>query len=469
MARRRSAKSRDADGVCCATVVPPRQGAVSFRAIRASTEEPPAPKRGGPAVPFTSFAEDRKRALVKFLFLFNLMATPATGPPPSFRKRFIVRTLLVNHLLEPPHRVTGITRFLFSMVGGLLASHAGRIVLATTWSRRALPARLRESRLEVVTEPFVNSTLLNVQRQSLVLPRLMKETEATAEFNANPLGGVVGRWARIITVHDLYYRLMPKAYPARHRAVWRLLFPVMAQCTSAILVPSESTRQDLSRFYPQAGAKAFVVHEAPGLMAAEEGVPAPIEGRYGLMVGNISPNKNVESIVASLALARDAGTPIPLLHVGRDEEGLIARAQSRLSKPIEIHSLHGIDDGALRAAYANAAFLVNASHHEGFCLPVVEAQACGTPVIASNRSAIPEVAGSGALLVDPDNVAELARALVSVWTDAALARDLIRRGHENAGRFSWEKAARELADKFDQLSPEARRYPRGGAVSKLPT
>lgn len=376
-----------------------------------------------------------------------------------------MRKILINHLLEPPGRVTGITRFLFSMTAGLLRITALELVLATTWEREALPAVLRDSRLEVVTVPFEPSSAVNVIRQNKILPRLMREQKADCEFNANPIGGFTGRWPRVITVHDLYYRLMPEAYLARHRATWRALFPLVALRSDAILVPSESTRADLARFYPRLARKATVVHEAPAMTGPIEARAPRLQGRHGIMVGNISPNKNAGAIVEAVALLAAKGINVPILHVGRDEAGVIAGAMARLDVPVEITSVAGIDDAALHSAFTDATFFINASFHEGFCLPLVEAQQCGTPVIASNRSALPEVAGEGALLVDPSNPAAIAAAIQSIWTDPAVARSLSERGKANAARFSWDKAALSLAAMLESVCGGADKSRNGAHVA----
>lgn len=356
-----------------------------------------------------------------------------------------MRKVFINHLLEPPRRVTGITRFLFSLTAGLLRTAPFTFVLATAWEKEALPDVLNDPRVEVVTEPYVPSTLLNVRRQMTRVPEIMTAHAADVEFNANPVGGFAGGWPRVITVHDLYYRLMPESYPQRQRAVWRSIFPLVGMRSDAIVVPSESTKRDLAQFYPRLARKATVVHEAPAMTGTIEPRPPMLPYRHGIMVGNISPNKNAGSIVEALGLLAQNGVQVPILHVGRDEAGVIAAAQARIGVPLDIVSVAGIDDAALHSAFRHAAFFINASFHEGFCLPLVEAQEVGTPVIASNRSALPEVAGDGALLINPSDPADIARAIQSVWTDADMALDLSRRGKANVTRFSWDKAASEIA------------------------
>lgn len=363
-----------------------------------------------------------------------------------------MRTILINHLLEPPGRVTGITRFLFALIAALLTTTEDSYVLLTCWAEGDLPPALFHPRLRILSERYRKSTAINALMQNFVVARAMRDTGAALEFNGNPLGAWMGSWPRVIVVHDLYMETMPEAYARRHRITWKTLFPLVAQNASRIVVPSSSTRDDLLRSHPAHAAKVEIIPEAPAF-AEDVGVGrAPMNGRYGLLVGNMSPNKNPAPIVGALARLADHGHRIPMLHVGRDELGLLSAISARHPQIAPITSIAGVDDGTLKAAYANAAFFINSSLHEGFCLPIVEAQSFGAPVIASNRSAVPEVAGDGALLVDPTSVDQIADAIARVWTDAAFAEELGRSGRRNADQYSWERTARMTSRLFDQVT-----------------
>lgn len=363
-----------------------------------------------------------------------------------------MRTILINHLLEPPGRVTGITRFLFALLAALLAATEDSYVLLTCWAESDLPPALLHPRLRILHKRFHHSTAVNALMQNVVVARAMRDTGAALEFNGNPLGAWTGSWPRITVVHDLYFETMPEAYPLRRRLLWKTLFPLVARSASKIVVPSFSTRQDLLRGRPGYADKIEVVPEAPAFAPDSKTGAPPLDGRYGLIVGNLSPNKNPGAIIEALARLASQGHPVPLLHIGRDELGLLRDARARYPQIAPITSIAGVDDDTLKAAYAHAAFFINSSLHEGFCLPIVEAQSFGVPVIASNRSAVPEVAGDGALLIDPTSVDQVADAIFRVWTDAALARDLALRGRVNADQYSWERAARMTARLFDQVT-----------------
>src|SRR5215469_8023499 len=133
------------------------------------------------------------------------------------------RLILINHLLEPPGRVTGITRFLFALLSELVRRPCFRYALATTWRAADLPPALQHENLTVITRPFHRSTLHNIATQMRQVAILMRELGAAAEFNGNPLGCFRPGWPRIVTVHDLYFDVMAQNYPFRHRLWWRIL------------------------------------------------------------------------------------------------------------------------------------------------------------------------------------------------------------------------------------------------------
>ena len=355
-----------------------------------------------------------------------------------------MRRILINHMLEPPGRVTGITRFLFALLNGLLNVSEDQYILATCWPWELLPEQLKKSRLIVETQTFHRSNTVNVLMQHMLLPSLMRRHDAEIEFNSNPIGNFAVPWPRVMTVHDLYLNVLPGEYSKKAVLVGTSLMNLSTRGAAGILVPSESTRADLHRFYPHLASRSFVVHEAPANLHRDTAPVGALPARYGLFVGNISPNKNVGALIEALALLRAQGTNIPFLHIGRDDNGAIATHCARIDPQLDIVSRHGVSDAELNHIYRNAAFFINTSLHEGFCLPLIEAQASGTPVIASNCSALPEVAGNGALFVDPRSPADIADAMRRLWDDSKLAQELQMRALENARRFSWEKAAHEL-------------------------
>lgn len=256
----------------------------------------------------------------------------------------------------------------------------------------------------------------------------------------------------VVTVHDLGYLHFPQAHPGLDRLYLNLSTRWNARRASVVVADSQVTRQDLIRHYRTRPQKIEVVY--PGFDTSLRPVTDPalvdgirrrynIDGDYFLYLGTLQPRKNLERLVdAASALNASGRRPAQLVLAGK---------QGWLSDPILAHArkqnviLPGyIPENDKAALLSGAAAFVFPSLYEGFGFPVLEAMACGTPVICSSTSSLPEVAGDAALLVDPLDTAGLTGAMQRLLNDDSLRQDLIRRGFANVGRFSWEQCARQV-------------------------
>lgn len=263
----------------------------------------------------------------------------------------------------------------------------------------------------------------------------------------------------VATVHDLGYEYFPAAHPRRQLAYLRWSTRHNARVGRRVIADSRATRDDLMKFYRIDPAKINVVY--PGVdtdlrrvedlatvaaTAARYGIQSP----YFLYLGTLQPRKNlvrlVDAFVASGLFAEEyslvlAGKPgwlaEPLLTAVR---GLPSGVGGQVLLPGYVAEA---DKAAL---LSGATALVFPSLYEGFGFPVLEAQACGTPVVCGNTSSLPEVAGEGALLVDPLDTEALARVMQHVTTDADRRRELIEKGYANLGRFTWEMAGVQVLE-----------------------
>jgi glycosyltransferase involved in cell wall biosynthesis len=363
------------------------------------------------------------------------------------------RTILVNHLLEPPDRITGVTRYLFALLPELLMRQTFKYVLLTTWDTKNLPDAITKSTARILTRRYHRSMPHNVLAQMTMLPHLVHKTGAALEFNCNPVGCFWPAWPRIITIHDLYFNVLSEKYHPRHRLWWHLFFPATLASSSQAVCVSENTRSDLRRFYPHLGLKAAVIHEAsalsPNLRPAET---LDLQSPYALYVGNISPNKDPDVLVRSLEILESENHFLNVYHVGGDDAGLLSRAVSRSNLHRPVQSIGRLRDTELAAAYERARCLIVSSSHEGFCLPVLEAQSFGTPVICSDISVLREVAGDGALFFGSGDAVGLADCLKSIYNDADVHQRIRLAAQKNAHRFSWTKAAAEFDALFAAFS-----------------
>jgi glycosyltransferase involved in cell wall biosynthesis len=259
----------------------------------------------------------------------------------------------------------------------------------------------------------------------------------------------------IVTVHDMSLRLYPRCHPVRRVLLNRPLMRVAIQRAAAIVTVSHSARRDLLRLHRVAPERVSVVHEAasPAFRPIDDRDRLDaVRARYGLperfilYVGTIEPRKNLPRLIDAFAAARRAGVPHRLVCVGpygwssRDLSSHVE--QCGVSDVVHFTGYVPFDD--LPAIYNLAEFFVFPSLYEGFGLPVVEAMACGTPVITSATSSLEEIASDAAELVDPTNTDSLLAAIRRLATEPAYRRDLAERGRQRSRAFSWTQTAKEM-------------------------
>jgi glycosyltransferase involved in cell wall biosynthesis len=268
----------------------------------------------------------------------------------------------------------------------------------------------------------------------------------------------------VVTVHDLASLLYEDEYSGFRMQARRYRFRRGLLRASCVIAVSDSTRTDVQSLVSIPASRIRRVYNAPdpGFFDSE-----PVSGRrlrileryqinypYLLYAGNIRRHKNVPRLVEAFAVVRDqlASHPVykdlRLVIIGDTISQYPAVRQTVIRSRVEhaVRFLGFVPFETLRCFYESAAAFVFPSRYEGFGLPPLEAMACGAPVIASNISSLPEVVGDAALLVNPENVFDIARGIREVLLDDAMRADLIRKGLIQAHRFSWESTAREVLE-----------------------
>ena len=272
---------------------------------------------------------------------------------------------------------------------------------------------------------------------------------------------ILGSAVRQVTVvHDLLPLFFPAEYP-RQQYYFRSLVPRVLNSSRVIVADSESTRRDIIQSYGIAPARVKVIYPGydPSTYCANgfERAPASGEDSYLLYVGNLLPHKNLLSLLDALAILRRRHRA--RLIIRGDGQPTYARAVRERVETLGLSdavSFQGYAaEGALRDLYAHAACLVLPSLREGFGLPVLEAMACGTPVITSSSSSLPEVGGDAALRVDPHDAIDLSDAMYRVLTDANLREDLRERGLKWVPTFSWRRSAEQMSRLLDEERRDA--------------
>ncbi|MCJ2072363.1 glycosyltransferase family 4 protein [Methylobacterium sp. J-030] len=364
--------------------------------------------------------------------------------------------VLVNMPSQFGGRPSGVALVAFRVIAGLLDRGAFAVVLRSPWTREQLPPAIRD-RIEVVTVPRPRIMLLDVVRQAVAVPRLCRALDIDLVLNADPYGAAFGGRARVSVVHDLYFRTMPGRRRSREALTTDPIFRFVLANSARVITVSESTRTDLCRSYPFVRDRTHTVPSAAMLdPEAADPAPEPPAGPFVLAVGNALYNKNFSTLARAVsALGRPE---IGIVHVGEDPGETIAAALD--GAPVRLMRLSRISDGQLASLYRTALCLCVPSFSEGFCLPILEAQALGCPVICSDRSATPEIAGAGALTFDPDDAGALAACLARLLDTPDLRAALIARGHGNVRQYDWAETARRYeALMLDVLREAARGKP----------
>lgn len=269
----------------------------------------------------------------------------------------------------------------------------------------------------------------------------------------------------LLTVHDLSFVRDPESAAPTLRAYLNTVVPRSVARADHILADSQATRNDLLELYRAPADKVSVLYSGVDPVfqpVTDPAALAAVRAKYDLgtapfifSVSTLQPRKNhVRLIQAFAALSQSLDASLQLVIAGGKGwlyDSIFAEVERRgLQERVRFPGF--VADADLPALYSAARVLAYPSLYEGFGLPLLEAMACGTPVVTSTASCLPEVAGDAALLVDPFDVPALASALERTIADEALRAGLIARGFARARAFTWEAAARQLIDLYRRLS-----------------
>ena len=289
-----------------------------------------------------------------------------------------------------------------------------------------------------------------VRGEQLLLPALAERAGVDLVHSLGNTAPGWGHFRRVVTIHDLAFRLAPDAHAAVLGMGMRVLVPLAAHRSHRIMVDTASTSEDLRRFLRIPPGKVDVV--PLGLGTALRAAPlaeADLRARLGLgenplvlCVAAKRPHKNLMRLLGALALLPPDRRPMLVLPGYRTpHEDELRRRAVELDIAADVRFLGWIDPGELEGLYAAAACFVFPSLMEGFGLPVLEAMARGAPVACSRGGALGEVAGDAALLFDPHSEPEIAAAITRLLADRDEAQRLRAAGRERASRFTWAATA----------------------------
>jgi glycosyltransferase involved in cell wall biosynthesis len=273
------------------------------------------------------------------------------------------------------------------------------------------------------------------------------------------------RCRSVVTIHDCIHLMFPQYLPNRMAfsyAKWSI--SQATKCATRVMTVSESSKRDILRFVDIEPDKIDVIYNAYDERFAVEPLEDDVvrvreryqlHDEFVLYAGNVKPHKNLERLIEAFHLVRTRGLDrLKLVLIGDEISKYTA-----LRRAVHQHQLHKyvrflgfVPEQTLAVMYRLAGIFVFPSLYEGFGLPPLEAMASGTPVVTSNVSSLPEVAGDAAILVDPYDPQAIADGIYSVLTDERLRREMVHKGIARAGQSSWEQSVRRVRQIYGEVS-----------------
>ena len=296
-------------------------------------------------------------------------------------------------------------------------------------------------------------------REQIELPRLLRRHQVDLLHSPHFLLPLFLPMARacpsVATIHDVIYLACPQDLPSRAgRLYYRAMMNACSRMAARIITDSEYSRGDIVRYLHADPEKIEVIYPGvdPGFRRVND--PARLDAvrsKYGLdrdfilCVGIYKPRKNHAALLHAFQQVLQAGGKAQLVIAGPMVEGEATLRRLAIELGIAEHIVFTgfVDEADLSALYSQAQVCVCPSFYEGFGFTVLEAMACGAPVVCSSATSLPEVAGQAALYFDPHNPEEISNQLLRVLSDAALRTSLIEQGTQNLQRFNWADTARQ--------------------------
>jgi glycosyltransferase involved in cell wall biosynthesis len=296
-----------------------------------------------------------------------------------------------------------------------------------------------------------------VRGEQQLLPRLARREGVDLVHSLASTAPVWGKFKRVVTIHDVIYRIYPEAHTGIRAKAMGVLVPLAARRSDRIIAPSDSTRDDLTSLLHVPPGKIDVVPEgvrppSPRARVDLDGLRARLalgDRPVVLTVSAKRPHKNLERLLEALAVLPADRRPVLLLpgYATQWEYELREKAD-QLAVARDTRFLGWVSGDELEALYAVSSCFVFPSLYEGFGLPVLEAMARGIPVACSDRGSLPEVAGDAARLFDPEEPASIASAIEALLADPEEAARLSAAGRKRAARFTWEQTARATTEVY---------------------
>jgi len=364
-----------------------------------------------------------------------------------------------TRFLLPGNQLEGIGRFSFETLRHLVAQHPGvtfHFLFDRAYDKRYV---LGPNVVPHVLHPPARHPFLWAAWFEGAVALWLARHRPAAFLSLDGYTTLATRVPRVTVLHDLAFEHFPQDVGLLARRYYRYFVPRFARASAHLVAVSEATRADIVKTYGEAPEKISVAYNAPAELfkPLHEAGQAAVRQRfsenkpYFLFVGALQPRKNLGNLLRAFDQFKTEGGPAAadaqLLIVGRKawKAGPIFEAYQQMTHQAAVHFTGRVSDADLAGLYAAALATVYVPYFEGFGIPIVEAQASGCPVLTSNCSSMPEVAGQqGALLVNPHQPTDIAAGLTRLWQEPALRQQLVANGLANVQRFSWARSAKVL-------------------------
>lgn len=269
------------------------------------------------------------------------------------------------------------------------------------------------------------------------------------------------RKRHVMVVHDLNYEVLPHVFGRAFRTWYRFACGAAAQRADMVVCFTDYVKASIQERLGIPADRIRVIPQGPGLTGLDkppESVRPQAPARpYFLCVGSLQPHKNLAGVLTAYEKFKQRHDGYALKVVGRAQGNFASLGVDLSRLPPDVEFTGYLSDEELIGLYRGATGFLYPSIEEGFGLPIVESFYCGCPVITSNRSCLPEVAGDAALLADPHNAKTIAEAMAVVVQNRAKAEELRSKGFERAKFFTWENAGRQMAKILNDMSSSERK------------
>lgn len=298
--------------------------------------------------------------------------------------------------------------------------------------------------------------------EQFALPKCIKKLDIDILHSPGFVIPFFSKAKNVLTIADLTFIKYPRVHTLIKQKYFGWLIPHSIKKSDRVISISESTKKDILELIDTNPEKIDVIHLAHGKefnMKNKKNAKNALKTKYGikppflLFVGMIEPRKNLGGVLMALANLKKEGMPHKIVIVGK--KGWKYKGVFKTIRELKLGDnvvfTGYVPDADLPIFYNSAEVFMYPCLYEGFGIPILEAMACGCPVITSNISSMPEVAGNAAILVNPESVEEIKQAMKRVISDSKLRADMIRKGMINVKRFNWEKTARETLEVYNSL------------------